>query len=254
MECPALAIVIFEGGSNLGEIRPSAFSACKSLRSIAIPSSVGLLGRNCFRCCESLQSVTFESPSILATIEDNAFFNCQSLNWLLIPASVTALGDRVFDGSGIHSIEIEEGSVSFRVVNELLVDFEFRSLVWVIGSPESIQIPSSVEELRPFCGFSNRSLMTVEFESDSNLRSIGRFAFMLCVSLESICIPSSVEALREACFQGCFSLRTVTFGSESKLRLIEKSAFDFCRSLSAVTVAASVEIIGQQPAISVSRS
>jgi hypothetical protein len=63
-------------------------------------------------------------------------------------------------------IDIEDGSDSFRVVNELLVDFEVRSLVLVIGSPESIEIPCSIEKLRPFCCYSKKRLRTVEFESD----------------------------------------------------------------------------------------
>jgi hypothetical protein len=128
-------------------------------------------------------------------------------------------------------------------VNDLLVDFEVRSLVWVIGSPESIVIPSSIEELRPCCCAWKKNLMKVEFERDSNLRSIGSFAFALCSSLESILIPSSVEVLHKHCFWNCGRLRTVTFGRESKLRLIELDAFEMCRSPSLVGVPTSAEIM-----------
>jgi hypothetical protein len=252
-KCRAVQIVVFEGGSHLGEIGRLAFCYCRSLQSIAIPCSVGLLLPHCFCACESLRSVTFERPSRLATIGDHAFLDCRSLNRLFLPASVAAIGRSAFAGSGITSIEIAKGSVSFRVVKELLVDFEVRALVWVIGSPESIHIPSSIEELRPSCCYSKTGLRRVEFSSDSNLRSIGRLAFGVCESLESICIPSSVEVLGEDCFQCCSNLRRVTFGSESRLRLIEHNAFYFCRSLSAVTVSASVEVIGTQRGISVSR-
>jgi hypothetical protein len=245
--------VAFEWGSHLGEIGSQAFDDCISLRSIAIPSSVGLLGSGGFSMGESLQSATLERRPILATIDQDAFFNCQSLNWLCIPDSVRAIGDRAFEGSGIRSIEVEDGSVSFRVVKEVLVDFEIRSLVWVIGSRESIQIPSSIEELRPFCCSWKAGLRTVEFESDSNLRSIGRYAFAFCNSLESICIPSSVEVLPEDCFYSCSSLRTVTFRTDSRLRLIEVDAFCECRSLESVSVPATVEVIGQQPATFASR-
>jgi hypothetical protein len=188
----------------------------------------------------------FEPSSTLATIEAHAFWACQSLSQFFIPASMTAIDGWSFHGSGIRSIAIEDGSVSFRVVNELLVDFEFRSLVLVIGSPESIQIPSSIEELRPYCCSAKPRLKIVEFESDLNLRSIGAFAFAVCQSLESICIPSPVEFLRESCFECCVSLRTVTFGVESKLRVIEKAAFGWCFEVEFLCVPAWVEIIRQQ--------
>jgi hypothetical protein len=146
VECRDLKIVAFEDDSHLGEIGRSTFWACASLRSIAIPSSVAFLGPESFRFCWSLRSVTFERQSTLATIGDHAFRDCRSLNRLFLPASVTTICENAFGCTRIKSIEIEEESVSFRVVNELLVDFEVRSLVWVIGSPESIRIPSSVED------------------------------------------------------------------------------------------------------------
>jgi hypothetical protein len=234
--CWGLQIVAFEGDSRLVEISADAFEFCNSLRSIAIPRFVGLLGRLGFGFCESLQAVMFEPPSRLTTISEFAFFHCQSLDSLCIPASVTEIAQWAFENSGIRSIGIEEGSVSFRVVSAFLVDFEVRSLVWVIGSPESIVIPSSIETLGQFCGSRNRRLRTVEFESNSNLRSIGEFAFRSC---ESICIPSSVEVLREGCFWSCAGLRRLRFGAKSHLRAIEEDAFCGYRSLKRVSVPAS---------------
>jgi hypothetical protein len=230
MGCGALQAVAFEGCSHLREIEHEAFDSCASLRSIGLSSSVGRVGTSCLNNCTSLQSVTFERPSRLAAIGQFAFLSCRSLTWLSIPASVTAIEDDAFSASGLRSIAIKDGSVSFRVVKEFLVDFAVRSLVWVIGSPESIQIPSSIEELRPWCCCSKTALRTVDFESNSNLRSIGRSAFAFCKSLESIWIPSSVEVLPEGCFYSCSSLRTVTFGTDSRLRLIEGYAFGGCES------------------------
>jgi hypothetical protein len=243
--CDTLQFVAFEHDSHLREIGRDAFDLCDSLLSIAIPTFVGLLAVNCVRHCASLGTVTFEQPSRLATIQDMAFCECTSLDRLLIPASVTAIHGSALRGSGIRSVEIEEGSFSFRVQNEFLVDFVGRSLISVIGSPESIQIPSSIEELGPYCCYSNTGLRTVEFESDSHLRSVGECAFAYCQALESICIPSSVEFLREGCFFCCDGLQTVAFGTGSRLRLIERKAFWPRRSLGMVSVPASVEVIGE---------
>jgi hypothetical protein len=205
-ECDDLQIVVFEGDSHLAEISADAFDGCLSLRSIAIPRLVDRLWPRCFRDCQSLQSVMFETPSKLATIDEYAFCACKSLTWFSLPASVTAMDGSAFYFGRIRAIEIGEGSVSFRVVNEFLVDFEVRSLVWVIGSPESIVIPSSIEALGRCCCACQRGLRTIVFESDSTLRSISKAAFTGCFLLESICIPSSVEVLLEYCFDACTAL------------------------------------------------
>jgi hypothetical protein len=127
-------------------------------------------------------------------------------------------------------------------LDEFLVDFGNRWLAWVIGWPESISIPASIEELGPFYCSAKGRVVSVEFASDSTLRSIGPFAFAECQLLESICIPASVEVIRKYCFFACLTLRIVTIGGDSKLRLIEEDAFDLCRLLESVSVPASVKI------------
>jgi hypothetical protein len=187
--------------------------------------------------------VIFESPSKLVAIQKCAFFGCHFLRWLFVPPSVETIDGEAFEGSGIESIWIPANSVSFTVWDEFLVDFGDNSLVWVMGSPERIVIPASIEELRPFCCNAKRTLRTVEFESDSTLRSIGPISFASCGSLESIYIPSSVDVVGESCFSSCSSLRMVTFGVESKLRKIEKHAFGRCRSLESICIPSSVEVV-----------
>jgi hypothetical protein len=241
--CQSLQIVAFEWDSHLSAIAPSAFERCDYLRSIAIPSGVGRFGRCCFYGCESLQLVMFDQPC-LAQIDGLALFACKSLTRFVIPASVREIDASAFAGGGIRSVVTEEGSLSFRVRNGFLVDFEGRSLVRAMGCPESILIPSWIEELGPSCCAWSEGLRTVAFESDLNPRSIGQFAFRGCGSLESVHIPSSVEVLGTACFWYCLSLRTVTFSPESKLRLIEGSAFSDCRSLESIRIPSSVEVLG----------
>jgi hypothetical protein len=243
--CNHLQIVAFEGNSHLRRIGRGAFFCCPGIQSISLPSFVGLLEEGCFDRCHSLQSVVFEPPSRLETIEEDAFSGCRSLHGFVIPASVTAIHGAAFHQTEISSLEIEEGSVSFRVMDELLVDLEVRSLIWVIGSPESIVIPSSIEELRHSCCGFQGALSTVEFQAGSNLRSIGPSAFFGCFSLVSISIPSSVEILHNECFHFCRSLRRVTFGPESKLRLIDSFAFAGCPSVALVSVPTSAEVVGR---------
>jgi hypothetical protein len=71
----SLESVTFESGSRLERIEESAFLESR-LKSILIPSSVVVLGRESFYQCKSLESVTFESGSRLDQIEGSAFQGC----------------------------------------------------------------------------------------------------------------------------------------------------------------------------------
>jgi hypothetical protein len=171
-------------------------------------------------------------------------------------SSVRAIRSGAFNDSGIRSIAIGQGSVSFSVRNKFLLDFDGRSLVWVIGQPESIVIPSSIEKLRPSCCASKTALRIVEFESNSNLRSIGSWAFYLCPSLStikfepgsrlsriesgafadcpslsSVWIPSSIEVMERDCFLKCNCISGLTFESCPNISIIESDLFGPGKSL-----------------------
>jgi hypothetical protein len=154
---------------------------------------------------------------------------CLLLQRLVIPASVTEIDVHAFDMCKVRQLEIEEGSVSFKVQDQFLVDFTGHSILWVVGSPESIRIPFSVHCLTPYCCAWKTTLITVEFEPISHLWVIDEFAFFGCESLRSICIPSSVKLLPAKAFRGCASLERVSFPSKSSL--IPAKRMDFTRDL-----------------------
>jgi hypothetical protein len=81
-----------------------------SCRSIVIPSSVFVLGKESFRECKSLESVIFESGSRLDRIQEFAFSG-SGLKSILIPSSVFVLGKGSFLGcSSLESVIFESGS------------------------------------------------------------------------------------------------------------------------------------------------
>jgi hypothetical protein len=147
------------------------------------------------------------------------------LQRLVIPASVTEIDVHAFDRCKVRQLEIEEGSVSFKVQDQFLVDFAGDSILWVVGSPESIRIPFSVHYLSPHCCAWKTTLRTVEFEPISHLWVIYQFAFLGCESLRSICIPTSVESLPADAFRGCTSLERVSFSLRSRLSPHDRMAF-----------------------------
>jgi hypothetical protein len=117
-----------------------AFSECKSLSSLFIPSSVEKLGRECFIRCESLSTVTFESGSLLSNILDRAFCGCRSLLSICIPSSVTHLGGECFSRcESLSTVTIESRSKLSTVGTRQLFE-GCRSL-------QSLFIPSRLSDL-----------------------------------------------------------------------------------------------------------
>ncbi|WP_348724401.1 leucine-rich repeat domain-containing protein [Parabacteroides goldsteinii] len=107
----------------------------------------------------------------------------------------------------------------------------------------SVTIPASVTMIggAAFAGCSN--LSSVVFAKDSELRTLGKYAFYE-TALESVVIPASVTAIRKAAFRYCYNLSSVIFAGNQKLKEIGEWAF--CEtSLESVVIPASVTTIGK---------
>ncbi len=101
---------------SVSSIEKGAFSGCKDLTSVDIPSSVtdigvgafensGLtsvtipnsvtsIGKDCFQNCDNLESVTI--PESVTIIGEEAFATCDALKSIVIPASVKTIGNNAF--------------------------------------------------------------------------------------------------------------------------------------------------------------
>ena len=117
-------------GTNVTEIRGSAFRSCYSLASITIPKGVTRIKDNAFYYCYSLASITIPKgvtriqnmftecsslliiiiPESFAFIQNYAFYYCYSLASITIPDSVTSIMQYAFYYCySLASITIPEG-------------------------------------------------------------------------------------------------------------------------------------------------
>jgi hypothetical protein len=96
--CRSLRSVTFESPSKLREIQMSAFAGCDALKSIALPGSLQLIRKDCFRDCSALELVSFESPPTHLQIEHDAFAGCRTLKQFSVPRSVKQLPFACFRG------------------------------------------------------------------------------------------------------------------------------------------------------------
>ena len=207
-----------------------AFSYCRSLSEIVIPTSVTSIGDSAFYGCDSLSEIVI--PSSVTSIGDRAFSWCRSLSEIVIPSSVTSIGDSTFYGCDSLSKIVIPSSVTS------IGDSAF----YGCRSLSEIVIPSSVTSIGDSAFYGCRSLS--EIVIPSSVTSIGDRAFSWCRSLSEIVIPSSVTSIGDSAFYGCRSLSEIVI--PSSVTSIGDWAFSGCDSLSEIVIPSSVTSIGDR--------
>ena len=262
------------GGSKVVGIANSALSGHASLRSVALPPSLGRVGTGAFRGCSSLASV--DLPPSVSFVDNGAFEGCSSLSSVTLPEGLRGLGrsvfrgcplafvtvpaslestegwrwgDGPFAGSGLSSARLAEGSV--RVATGLfggcdrLASVEVPGTVTSVGDrafqgctslPAALEVPASVATLGSFAYEGCSQLASVALPP--SLGRVGTGAFRGCSSLASVDLPPSVSFVDNGAFEGCSSLSSVTL--PEGLRGLGRSVFRGC-PLAFVTVPASLE-------------
>ncbi len=204
----SLATVVVTGSTNIGY---EAFRNCRHMASITIPSTVTSIDGDAFRDCTGLRTVTFENEGQLQYIGPFAFYGCNQLTSINLPNTVKSIESNAF--------------------------FDCSQLT-------SIVIPSAVTSIGDEAFRSCDNLQMVTFESESQLKSIGRSSFFSC-QLTKIIIPNTVTSIGDEAFYNCNNLQTVTFESGSKLKLIGNMAFYGCSQLIAIIIPNTVTSIGE---------
>ena len=205
-------VVLNEG---LREIGAHAFSGCKELQEINIPSTVIKIDEYAFCTCKSLVEVVLNDG--LTEIDSYAFTGCSSLQSITIPSTVTNIGLNAFMSCfELKEVELNEGLLEIR-------DCTFQ----YCKSLQCIAIPSTVEEIGR-CAF-NYCTNLRDVVLNDGLKKIGHSAFVRCTPLERITTPSTVTAIGSYAFRGCSSLREVVIHNEGVQ--IGDDTFEDCTSL-----------------------
>jgi hypothetical protein len=224
----------------LKEISKDAFRCC-AIKSIRIPSSVEVIGKECFYNCESLCEVTFESVSKLTVIGNCAFYEC-GIKSIRIPSSVEVIGTECFyDCFCLCEVTFESISKLKGIGRHALCN----------TGVDTMEIPAGCESLT---GLSLNGLKSVTVSNENQFFTL-RDSFVMNLSGtvliryfggdESILIPSYVEIISEGCFSDCESLFEVTFESISQLKDIGRSAFYKC-GIKSIRIPSNVEVIGAE--------
>lgn len=87
-------------------------------------------------------------------------------------------------------------------------------------------------------------MSSITFAANSQLRSIGDYAFSEALSLSSVQIPANVASIGESSFSLTPGLMTITFEEGSQLQSIGREAFDGSRIIETISIPAGVASIG----------
>ena len=198
-----------------GNILYGAFYNCSMLTKVTLPNSVTSIGGSAFSGCTGLKSITI--PSSVTSIGYYAFYGCTSLAY-------TTYGNAKYLGNSDNPY-----------------------LVLIKATSTSITSCTIHENTKVIAGGAFRGctgLTSVTFAGDSQLTSIGDYAFYGCYGLTSIKIPSSVTSIGDYAFYGCTGLTSVTFEGDSQLTSIDDWAFSGCTGLKSIKIPEGVTSIG----------
>lgn len=162
-----------------------AFSGCKDLTSVVIPSGIKTIEDETFLDCVSLQSVII--PDTVTTIGSRAFRECWSLEKIELPSNVTEIESEAFCGAGIRTLVLPKGLTAINIGT-----FEN------CGKLEEITIPDTVGEIC-MAAFQNcEELRRINF--GKGIEKIGESVFVGCGNLKEIHIPDSVVIIEDNAF------------------------------------------------------
>ena len=254
IQCPARKTGDYIIPDSVKNLADGAFSNCKLLEIISIPSSVTEIGSSVFQGAESLTGInvtadnlnyasdggvlfdkslttliacpggksgTYEVPSGTVEIGLNAFSNCFGLTGVSFPASLTRIRENGFSGSGLISIDIPES----------VTGIGYAAFADCIGLA-SVDLPDNLSSIEDKT-FSN-CLGLTSIVIPERVTYIGENAFEGCRSLTELLIPDAVTTLETGAFNRCKNLASVTFGNG--LQVIWYGAFSGCNSLTEINL------------------
>lgn len=246
---------------NVIEMGNEVFMNCTSLEEVVLPDTITSLGYSVFEGCSSLKSANI--PKLITVIPRDTFYNCSSLLTIDISENVTTIGPTAFNGcTGVTEI-------NYNAINATHY-YERYSTFLNAGSKSTgvtLNIGEKVESIPDYFfsyvdtnGLgtaddevisSNVNLVKVNFSNNSNLKTIGTYAFYRTKltnisfpeslidigassfsesSLTSVDISDSVTTINSMAFYKS-SLVNINFTENSKLETIGSSAFSGCASI-----------------------
>ncbi len=196
-----------------------------------IPSNVKTVGMCAFGYAK-ISGIDFTNVTLIK----DAAFSHSMLETLVLPDSVKEIGKESFANCAyLESVNLGHG----------LTEIPEKAFYMDVILP-SVEIPSTVRAIEDEAFENNILLSFLTFEEESNLETIGRYAFYNH-SLGSVSFPDSLKEIGPSAFSYSlpnYTLSSVTFGTNSNLQTIGEGAFALSCVLETITLPAKLQKIG----------
>lgn len=227
--CSNLRSINLDQLLDLSTIGSMAFKACRSLKTVDIPSKVVSIGSFAFADCNSLSAINVspENPKFISN--DGVFYERSPMRAIVYPMAKSAQEVVILEGT-------EEIADNFMVYRQDLETLILPNSLKRVGASafarcfnlQNVTLGESLEIIDRESFFSTK-IKSIVFPS--TLKEIGVGAFARCASLEDISLPSSLELLYSTAFANCTSLKSVVFPLSSNIKELEANIFRDCLSL-----------------------
>ena len=223
-------------------------SAAPSIETtITIPSVVNILGNDVsvtsigegafdLNVTGTYNIVEVKMPNTITTIKTTAFSYCYDLKKIEIPSSVTTIEEYAFKTAiNLENIIVESSNAVYDSRNNCNAIIETETNTLIAGCKNSV-IPNTVTSIASSAFSCQYNLTNIVFEENSQLASIGNFAFYQC-NISSLEIPSSVTYIGNYAFSTCSKLTSITCRAEDAPETGE-TPFAGCYALKTIYVPA----------------
>ena len=192
---PSDGIITADMLTGVKIISDSAFSSCKNLKEINIPSSVTNIGNSAFYGCNI---TTLTIPSSVTSIGSNSFSNCNNLTDLTILSSKIDIGSNAFSNCQLTNITCNIQGTDYSLVNGKLTVNKIRGDTTGENTHYTEWYNDGINQL----------VTSIEFSEDCT--RIIADAFKGCI-VTSITIPENIAYIAPRAFEACKNLESVTF-------------------------------------------
>lgn len=253
--------------SNLEKIGACAFLNCSSLTNVDFSKTTNLkvIDNEAFSGCKNIK--TLNLPTTITTIGDYAFADLSEVTTLDIPLSLEQIGVAAFRGlNNLTTLNISAEHSNFIYENGALLSKDKKTLVFYMASQESntytfpqeleniyayafsgaknlkeVVLPSNIKALPEGLFYNCRALTTVTLAEGTT--TISTRAFEGCIKLVTINNVQGIISIKSSAFKGCSSIKNIPLND--KVQELGESAFENCSSIESITVPSSIKEIAK---------
>lgn len=197
-----------------------------SIKQIKIPDRVKCIDGFAFYNCKKLKTVDISDESELTELKEKVF---NYLEKFYLPPHLDKLVNNSF--SSVAEISISPNNKCYKVIDGQMIigksDINsnvYDVIVCAVKLIQNVFIPSYIKKIGKYAFEYCEEIGTVEFEVNSQLEKIGKFAFHDSF-IKKIAIPDHVKTIGRNAF--CDSaLSEIDFSDKSELEVIKDFAFE----------------------------